>query len=67
MKGHGFLAGSGGVGVRLRDAPRVGESETLSKTDKISVSRGLRGVVIMLAGGGRVTGTGDGLAGATPL
>jgi hypothetical protein len=41
-----------------------GESETVSKADKIAVSRGFRGAVIKLVGGGRETGIGDGWAGA---
>jgi hypothetical protein len=60
---YGFLASSG-VGVRLWRL-LDGESETVSKADKIAESRGFRGVVIMPEGGGRVTGIGDGMAGVT--
>ena len=54
------------MGLRLRFGGRVlddGESEIVSKADKIAESRGFRGAVIMPEGGGRETGIGEGIAG----
>jgi len=64
---HGFRLGSG---VGLRFGGRVlddGESETVSKADKMAESRGFRGAVIMPNGGGRETGIGEGIAGVVAL
>lgn len=66
---HSFLAGSGD-GDRLRlGGIRMegGESGTDSKADKIAVSRGARGAVIMLEGGGRETEIGEGNIGLPAL
>lgn len=59
---YSFLAGSG-VGVRLDD----GEPATVSKADKIAESRGFRGAVGMPEGGGKDTGSGEGMTGVVAL
>jgi hypothetical protein len=45
-------------------AREEGECETVSKADKIAVSRGFRGAVSIPVGGGRETGIGEGMAAA---
>ena len=59
-----YLRPVSGLGVRFTCVLEEGNSETLSKADKIAESRGFRGAVIMPMGGGRETGIGDVMAGA---
>jgi len=59
-----YLCPASGLAVRFTCALAEGDSETLSKADKIAESRGFRGAVTMPIGGGRETGIGDGMAGA---
>jgi len=51
-----YLRPVSGLGVRFTCVLEEGNSETLSKADKIAESRGFRGAVIMPMGGGRETG-----------
>lgn len=52
------------MGVRFGRPLDEGESDAASNADNIAESRGFRGAVITLEGGGSVTRIGDGMVGA---
>ena len=59
-----YLCPASGLGVPFTCALEEGDSETVSKADRIAESRGFRGAVIMPIGGGRDKGIGGAMAGA---
>jgi hypothetical protein len=67
LRGRGRGGGGGGGGGGGCRSLDNGESETVSKADKIAESRGFRGAVIMPEGGGKETGRGEGGAGLVAL